>query len=66
MVEIDGGSHNEKQEYDKERDKYLESFGLKIFHIPDIDIRKNLDGVFRFLREGLTPRSAGIYPNEGN
>ncbi|KKQ80040.1 MAG: hypothetical protein UT02_C0017G0023 [Parcubacteria group bacterium GW2011_GWC2_38_7] len=66
VVEIDGGSHNEKQEYDKERDNYLESFGLKIFHIQDIDIKKNLDGVFGFLRESLTPRPTGTPINEGN
>lgn len=53
VVEIDGGSHDQKQEYDQERDAYLESFGLKIFHIQDIDIKKNLDGVLGFLREGL-------------
>ena len=55
VVEIDGESHNEKQEYDKERDNYLESFGLKIFHIQDIDIKKNLSGVLEFLRKELTP-----------
>jgi len=55
VVEIDGESHNEKQEYDQERDTYLGSFGLKIFHIQDIDIKKNLDGVLGFLRESLTP-----------
>lgn len=58
VVEIDGGSHDQKQEYDKERDNHLKSFGLKIFHIQDIDIKKNLDGVLGFLRKSLTPHSA--------
>lgn len=62
VVEIDGESHNEKQGYDKERDNYLESFGLKIFHIQDIDIKKNLDGVLGFLRESLTPRPVAGTP----
>lgn len=66
VIEIDGGSHDEKQEYDKERDNYLESFGLKIFHIQDIGVKKNLDGVLGFLREGLTPRPAGTPLREGN
>lgn len=66
VIEIDGGSHDEKQEYDKERDNYLESFGLKIFHIQDIEVKKNLDGVLGFLREGLTPRPAGTPLREGN
>lgn len=54
VVEIDGVSHDNKQEYDTERDNYLESFGLKIFHIQDVDIKKNLGGVMGFLREELT------------
>jgi very-short-patch-repair endonuclease len=53
VIEIDGGSHNEKQEYDKERDAYLKSLGLKIFHIQDIEVRKNLCGVLEFLRDNI-------------
>lgn len=49
IVEIDGSSHDEKVEYDEERDNYLESLGLKILHIQDIDIKKNLGGVMEFL-----------------
>lgn len=66
VVEIDGASHNEKQEYDKERDYYLESLGLKIFHIQDIDIKKNIAGVLEFLRKELTPRPTGTPLKEGN
>ena len=38
VVEIDGGSHNEKKEYDSQRDQYLESLGLKVFHTTDFDV----------------------------
>ena len=38
VVEIDGGSHNEKTEYDFQRDQYLESLGLKVFHTTDFDV----------------------------
>jgi len=38
VVEIDGGSHNEKTEYDSQRDQYLESLGLKVFHTTDFDV----------------------------
>ena len=62
VIEIDGGSHDQKQEYDQERDAYLESFGLKIFHIQDVDIKKNLGGVLRFLRENITPRHCLAMP----
>ena len=33
VIEIDGGSRNGKADYDAQRDKYLESLGLKVFHI---------------------------------
>ena len=38
VVEIDGGSHNEKMEYDSQRDQYLENLGLKVFHTTDFDV----------------------------
>ena len=38
VVEIDGGSHNEKSEYDTQRDLYIESLGLKVFHTTDFDV----------------------------
>lgn len=38
VVEIDGGSLNEKTEYDSQRDQYLESLGLKVFHTTDFDV----------------------------
>jgi len=33
VIEIDAGSHNGKADYDAQWDKYLESLGLKVFHI---------------------------------
>ncbi len=42
VVEIDGASHDFKEEYDFERTKYLESLGLKVFKISDWDVKQNL------------------------
>ncbi|WP_294288754.1 endonuclease domain-containing protein [uncultured Chryseobacterium sp.] len=42
VVEIDGESHDSKQEYDLERAKFLENLGLKIFRITDFDVKQNL------------------------
>jgi len=42
VIEIDGASHNEKQEYDAQRQAYLEKLGLKVYRIGDLDIKKNL------------------------
>ena len=51
VVEIDGESHNFKIEYDKIREDYLIHLGLNIIHFNDIDIKRNLDGVMKYLKE---------------
>ncbi len=45
VIEIDGSSHDNKQEYDAERDVYLKGLGLTVIRIKDIDVKKNLQGV---------------------
>ena len=42
VVEIDGSSHDNKIEYDKERELYLISLGLKVYRITVNDILKHL------------------------
>jgi very-short-patch-repair endonuclease len=49
VIEINGMSHNAKQEYDAERQAYLKSFGLKVFRCKDIDVKKNIIRVFTTL-----------------
>lgn len=63
VVEIDGSSHDLKQEYDGFRQAYLESLGLVIFRITDFDVRNNLSVVMKELEDfivwkyGTTPSS---------
>lgn len=64
VIEIDGRSHEEKQEYDAKRDSYLESLGLNVIHIPVQDILKNLDVTMRWLHNH--PALMGTPPSEGN
>ena len=42
VVEIDGSSHDNKVEYDKERELYLTALGLKVYRITVNDILKHL------------------------
>lgn len=44
-VEIDGASHDSKGEYDEKRDDYLKTLGITVLHIPDSDVRNNLQEV---------------------
>ena len=64
VIEIDGSSHNDKVEYDAERDKFLQSLGLTVIHIPVKDVMNNLDGVMQMLFDH--PALTGTPPKEGN
>ncbi|MBK2093353.1 endonuclease domain-containing protein [Francisella philomiragia] len=60
VIEIDGSSHNDKQEYDSIRDAYLMGLDLRVLHIQDIDVKKNLDGVMRYLKDYCRKLSANF------
>ena len=64
VVEIDGSSHREKGLYDKKRDEYLESYGLKILHIADVNIKQNMDNVINWLEQELLNRKRQLVENE--
>ena len=69
VIEIDGSSHNDKQEYDAKRDAYLESLGLTVIHIPVVDVMKNMNNVMNILEQHeafLPPRPADTPPAERN
>ena len=53
VIEIDGESHGDKMEYDTKRDEFLQGLGLRVIHLNDLDIKRNLDGVMEFLEENL-------------
>ena len=47
VVEIDGGQHYEKEniEYDLQRTKYFDDFGIRVIRYTNIEITDNLEGV---------------------
>jgi very-short-patch-repair endonuclease len=51
VIEADGSSHNNRVEYDAERDKFLQGCGLKVIHISVNDIFNNIDGVVKYITE---------------
>ncbi len=51
VVEIDGSSHDDKVEYDRIREEYLVSLGLRVYRIRDSDVKTNLEQVMRELEE---------------
>ncbi len=63
IVEIDGISHNDKQDYDEERQKYLESLGLNVIRFNDNDIKRDLTAVIKYL-ENYIVEKYGINENK--
>ena len=51
VIEIDGNSHDDKQEYDAIRDAFLLGLGLTVVHIADTNVKNNLAGVMQMLQE---------------
>jgi len=51
VIEIDGSSHDEKEEYDEERDCYLRGLELDVIHFTDSEIKENLEGVMSYLEK---------------
>ncbi len=72
VIEIDGKSHDDKQEYDAKRDEFLQSLGLTVIHITAKGILQHLRETMAWLEEHPAmqevppPRPAGTPPPEGN
>ena len=49
VIEIDGSSHDEKKEYDYERDLFLKGLGLTVIHITADNVLNRLDDVMSML-----------------
>ena len=51
VLEIDGSSHNDKEEYDEKRQLFLESLDLVVYRISDIRIKNDLGNVMKELED---------------
>ena len=49
VVEIDGGSHNGREDYDENREAYMSSLGVLTFRTTDYDILNHPDLVMQEL-----------------
>jgi very-short-patch-repair endonuclease len=64
VIEVDGCSHDSKQDEDSLRDEFLNSLGLVVIRILAKDVLQNLQGVVGFLKDH--PALSGTPPEEGN
>jgi very-short-patch-repair endonuclease len=66
VIEVDGSSHNNQIEYDKQRDDFLKSCNLIIIRIHNDDVENILEGVYAMLlktiklRKGKFPLAKGL------
>ncbi|MBD0725683.1 DNA methylase [Flavobacterium sp. L1I52] len=49
IIEIDGSSHDDKQEYDDKREEFLTNLGLYVYRISDFRVKHDLDNVMKEL-----------------
>ncbi len=58
-IEVDGITHDNKVDFDKDRQERLESLGVKFLRFLDIDIKTNMGGVLtiiqRWVEENTPP-----------
>jgi len=50
VIEIDGSSHDGKEEYDAARDEYMKDLGLTVIRITDLQVKKQMDRTLSFLQ----------------
>ena len=60
VIEIDGSSHNTTEQYDLNREKYLENLGLQVYRISAGDISNDVDRVMKELENFIISRYSGI------
>lgn len=56
VFEIDGNSHDNKIEYDAERDTFMKDLDLQVIRILDIDVKKNINSVYKFVLKTVRER----------
>ncbi|MCH2188341.1 endonuclease domain-containing protein [Candidatus Gracilibacteria bacterium] len=59
VVEIDGGIHDSRKEYDSERECELQKIGVKVIRYTNAQILKDVEGVYYDLAQKLNLGSPG-------
>jgi very-short-patch-repair endonuclease len=53
-IEIDGNIHNSQQEYDKYRDEFLNSIGIRTLRLRNEDVLNNIEKVIEIIKIKLS------------
>lgn len=60
IVEIDGGVHEDRREYDAERDALLACRELRVIRFRNEEVLNDLQGVLRRIADNLTPQPPSL------
>ena len=62
VIEIDGDSHftDQAEEYDRQREAYIQSLGLKVVRFTNLEVRNNLNEVLQSIEGFMTPLSSPL------
>jgi very-short-patch-repair endonuclease len=60
VIEVDGSSHDDRLEYDTQRDGFLSGCGLEVIRISNGDVEKNLEGVNLYLMKVVKDRFGSL------
>ena len=59
VIEIDGATHDQRQDMDTKRDAYMASLGLRVVRIPAVDVLADpevvADGIYRLCKDAVGP-----------
>ncbi|MSR89287.1 MAG: DUF559 domain-containing protein [Candidatus Margulisbacteria bacterium] len=64
IIELDGSSHNDKQEHDQTRDMILHHKGLTVMHIQNCQILNNFEHVITQIKHYLRPTTPPLWNRE--
>jgi very-short-patch-repair endonuclease len=63
VIEVDGDTHGDRERYDCDRTRFLESRGYRVLRFTNHDMGTNLDGVLTMIAEALrSPLSPALSP----
>ena len=57
VIEVDGGVHLEKEEYDHQRDLDLQAHGLRVMRFSNLDVTRHMDIVLEEILRGCKQSS---------
>ena len=62
-IEIDGDTHAGQKQYDKDRTKNLNKFGIEIIRYTNAEVLSNLEGVYQDLYKRISARKPPKFPS---